>query len=179
MTFLNLHSFLIPILMPNSASKPDSLPEWRIAMIDLFVSGAILVGLPKSVGQIYGYLYSAKDPTPMDQIISELCISKGSASQGLKFLRQLGAVKVQFVLGDRRDHFIAEVKSKKLMGGFIKEKLTPAIEDGVDRIENIRTLLTKEGIVDDPTHKDQITKLETWQRKLKLALPVIQKLLGE
>ena len=165
--------------MSESLSQSDPLPEWRIAMIDLFVSGALLVGLPKSVGQIYGYLYSATDPAPMDQIISELGISKGSASQGLKFLRQLGAVKVQFILGDRRDHFIAEVKSKKLMGGFIREKLSPALEDGVDRIAHIRTLLTDDGLIDESVHKDQVVKLETWQKKLKLALPVIQKLLGE
>ena len=165
--------------MSETLSQSDPLPEWRIAMIDLFVSGALLVGLPKSVGQIYGYLYSAKDPAPMDQIISELGISKGSASQGLKFLRQLGAVKVQFILGDRRDHFIAEVRSKKLMGGFIREKLSPALEDGVDRIAHIRTLLTDDGLIDESVHKDQVVKLETWQKKLKLALPVIQKLLGE
>lgn len=161
------------------AQDSDQLPEWRIAMIDLFVSGALLVGLPKSVGQIYGYLYSVEDPAPMDQIIQELGISKGSASQGLKFLRQLGAVKVQFILGDRRDHFIAEVKSKKLMGGFIREKLSPALEDGVDRIAHIRTLLTDDGLINEPLHKAQVVKLETWQKKLKLALPVIQKLLGE
>ena len=165
--------------MSDSTANPTTLPEWRIAIIDLFVSGATLVGLPKSVGQIYGYLYSAKEPAPMDQIITDLSISKGSASQGLKFLRQLGAVKVQFVLGDRRDHFIAEVKSKKLMGGFIRERLTPALEDGVDRIAHIRMLMTEDGLVDDPVHKDQVVKLETWQKKLKLALPVIQKLLGE
>jgi HTH-type transcriptional regulator, glycine betaine synthesis regulator len=164
--------------MSNSID-PEALPEWRIAMIDLFVGGALLVGLPKSVGQIYGYLYSAVAPAPMDRIIADLGISKGSASQGLKFLRQLGAVKAQFVVGDRRDHFMAEVKSKKLMGGFIREKLTPALEDGVDRLGFIRQLLTEDGLVDDPRYSNQLTKLETWQKKLKLALPIIQKLLGE
>jgi HTH-type transcriptional regulator, glycine betaine synthesis regulator len=160
-------------------TSTEVLPEWRTAMIDLFVNGALLIGLPKSVGQIYGYLYSAVEPASMDKIIADLAISKGSASQGLKFLRQLGAVKAQFVVGDRRDHFVAEVKSKKLMGGFIREKLTPALEDGVERIAFIRELLTEDGLIDDQRHADQITKLETWQKKLKLALPVIQKLMGE
>lgn len=163
--------------LPSQDSDP--LPEWRIAMIDLFVSGALLVGLPKSVGQIYGYLYSAEDPVPMDQIIEELGISKGSASQGLKFLRQLGAVKVQFILGDRRDHFIAEVKSKKLMGGFIREKLSPALEDGVDRIAHIRTLLTEDGRMEETVYKAQVVKLETWQKKLNLALPILQQIFRE
>lgn len=165
--------------MPTPVTDTEVLPAWRIAMIDLFVSGALLIGLPKSVGQIYGYLYSAVEPAPMDKIIADLAISKGSASQGLKFLRQLGAVRAQFVVGDRRDHFVAEVKSKKLIGGFIREKLTPALEDGVDRIAFIRELMTEDGLMEDDKHKAQVVKLETWQKKLKLALPVIQKLMGE
>ena len=148
-------------------------------MIELFVGGAQLIGLPKSVGQIYGYLYSAVKPTTMDQLISELGISKGSASQGLKFLRQLGAIKTQLVIGDRRDHFVAEVKSKKLMGGFIREKLIPALDEGEERIGFVKRLLAADGLLEDQLHKDQVAKLETWNKKLRMALPVIQKVLGE
>ncbi len=148
-------------------------------MIELFVGGAQLIGLPKSLGQIYGYLYSAVEPATMDQVIVDLGISKGSASQGLKFLRQLGAVKTQLIIGDRRDHFVAEVRSKKLMGGFIREKLTPALEDGAERVGFIRELLAQEGLMGDSVQKDQVVKLETWNKKLKMALPLIQKVLGE
>ncbi len=162
---------------PTSAYEP--LPEWRISMIELFVGGAQLIGLPKSVGQIYGYLYSAVKPTTMDQLISELGISKGSASQGLKFLRQFGAIKTQLVIGDRRDHFVAEVKSKKLMGGFIREKLIPALDEGEERIGFVKRLLAADGLLEDQLHKDQVAKLETWNKKLRMALPVIQKVLGE
>lgn len=162
---------------PTSAYEP--LPEWRISMIELFVGGAQLIGLPKSVGQIYGYLYSAVKPTTMDQLISELGISKGSASQGLKFLRQFGAIKTQLVIGDRRDNFVAEVKSKKLMGGFIREKLIPALDEGEERIGFVKRLLAADGLLEDQLHKDQVAKLETWNKKLRMALPVIQKVLGE
>ena len=165
--------------MKPDAPSPDSLPEWRVAMIELFVGGAQLIGLPKSLGQIYGYLYSAVEPATMDQVIVDLGISKGSASQGLKFLRQLGAVKTQLIIGDRRDHFVAEVRSKKLMGGFIREKLTPALEDGAERVGFIRELLAQEGLMGDSVQKDQVVKLETWNKKLKMALPLIQKVLGE
>ena len=155
------------------------MPEWRIAMIDLFVSGAVLVGLPKSVGQIYGYLYSAEKAASMDQIISELGISKGSASQGLKFLRQLGAVKLHFIVGERRDHYVAEIRSKKLIGGFIREKLTPALQDGHERIEFIRESLSEDAQSGEAFPQAQVAKLETWHKKLKLALPLLQKILGE
>jgi len=162
----------------DSVEAPTKLPEWRVAMIELFVNGAQLLGLPKSVGQIYGYLYSSETPAPMDQIIADLGISKGSASQGLRFLRQLNAVKLQFVVGERRDHFVAEEKSKKLMGGVIREKLNPALEEGAERIDCISTSLANESEL-SAFAKDRIRKLETWHKKLKLALPLIQKVLGE
>ena len=65
------------------------------------------------------------------------------------------------------------------MGGFIREKLTPALEDGVDRISFIRELMTEDSLLEDRAYANQVIKLDIWQKKLKLALPVIQKLLGE
>lgn len=179
LNFLNQILIFLLNQMTSQINATSKLPEWRIAMIDLFVGGALIVGLPKSVGQIYGYLYSAIEPSSMEQIISDLRISKGSTSQGLKFLRQIGAVKVKFLVGDRKDHFVAEVKSKKLIRGFIREKLTQALEDGSTRVAFIRDLMSEDGKIENSAHLAQVTKLETWHRKLKLALPVIQKLLGE
>jgi DNA-binding transcriptional ArsR family regulator len=51
-------------------------------------------GVPKSVVQIYGLLYATPDPLSFSDIVERLDISKGSASQGLQFLRSLGAVNV-------------------------------------------------------------------------------------
>ena len=43
-----------------------------------------------------------------------LKISKGSASQGLRALRQLGAVSSVFEPGDRKERFVAEIRLRKL-----------------------------------------------------------------
>jgi hypothetical protein len=51
-------------------------------------------GVPKSVGQIYGLLYASPEPLSFSDIVERLEISKGSASQGLQFLRSLGAIKI-------------------------------------------------------------------------------------
>lgn len=147
-------------------------------MIDIFVGMAQLVGLPKSIGQIYGYLYSAFEPSTMDQVIEELGISKGSASQGLKFLRQMGAAKVQFVVGDRRDHFVAEDKSKKIIAGFLKETLQPALEDGKERVSAIEDMLR--GLPKDDQEQVEIKlhKLQGWHKRLAMLSPVVVKLIG-
>ena len=62
------------------------------AVIDLFLNAANSFGLPKSYGQIYGLLFCRDEPLAMDEVMDLLHISKGSASQGLRALRQLGAI---------------------------------------------------------------------------------------
>jgi hypothetical protein len=53
-----------------------------------------IFGVPRSVGQIYGLLYSSREPLSFSDIVKRLGISKGSASQGLQLLRSLGAVNI-------------------------------------------------------------------------------------
>ena len=116
-------------LDPNDRiTSSEVLLEWEAAVVDLFLHAAQSVGLPKSVGQIYGLLFCRDEPLPMDAIMQSLSISKGSASQGLKALRQLGAVRNVFVPGERREHFVAEIRLRKLVAGFLKEQAEPHLE---------------------------------------------------
>ena len=62
-------------------------------IISFFQDGAKILGLPKSVGEIYGLLFASPKPLTMLDLIDQLGISKGSASQGLRMLRALGAVR--------------------------------------------------------------------------------------
>ena len=59
----------------------------EVESIDFFVRMMSILGLPRSVGEIYGVLYFAESPMSMDEISSRLKISMGSTSQGLKTLR--------------------------------------------------------------------------------------------
>jgi hypothetical protein len=52
------------------------------------------LGIPKSIGQIYGVLYASATPLSFSDIVGRLEISKGSVSQGLQLLRSLGAINV-------------------------------------------------------------------------------------
>ena len=82
--------------------KIEELSEWESAIIDLFLNAANTFGLPKSYGQIYGLLFCRDEPLAMDEVMALLQISKGSASQGLRALRQLGAVSSIFAPGEAR-----------------------------------------------------------------------------
>src|SRR5688572_16073888 len=60
-----------------------------------------VLGVPHSVGQIYGVLFASPKPLSFSDIIKQLEISKGSASQGLQLLRTLGAIRLLSPLDER------------------------------------------------------------------------------
>ena len=81
--------------------------QLTLESVDFFVRMMSIMGLPRSVGEIYGLLYFSPSPLSMDQICTKLEISVGSASQGLKTLRSLKSVKSVYVSGERKDYFLA------------------------------------------------------------------------
>ena len=93
----------------------------------MILKSAQRLGYPRSLGEIYGLLYVSRSPLSMDQIIEELGMSLGSASQGLKTLRALKAVKTTPKTESRKDYFIAETNFRHIVGGFLREEITPEL----------------------------------------------------
>ena len=91
------------------AREEVRLGELEVEAIEMFINFLRLIGLPKSIGEIYGLLFVAPKPMAMDEIMARLDISLGAASQGLKLLRSFGAVRVVYERGDRRDHYVADL----------------------------------------------------------------------
>ena len=65
------------------------------------------------------------EPLAMDDLVVRLKISKGSVSQGLKFLRTLGAIREVEGPDVRRTYYEGDIELKKLVGGFIREQMRP------------------------------------------------------
>lgn len=149
-------------------------------IISFFCDGAKILGVPKSVGEIYGLLFASPKPLTMADLIDQLGISKGSASQGLRMLRTLGAVREVEFNNDRKTYFEADVELKKLVGGFIREEIRPHLNSGNEKL----LLLEKElDTVTDPELREfyevRIMRLKRWAKKANLVLPLLQKFLGE
>ena len=66
-----------------SETKENQL---ELESIDFFVRMMGILGMPRSVGEIYGLLYFSENPLSMDQIVQKLGMSLGSASQGLSLI---------------------------------------------------------------------------------------------
>ena len=151
--------------------------DLEIESIDFFVRMMSMLGMPRSVGEIYGLLYFSPDPLPMDQIVNRLGISVGSASQGLKTLRALKAVRTSYVPGDRRDHYLAETEFRRLFSNFIKEEIMPHMDSAKERIERMESSLPPLSKESEEFYKIRIEKLKRLTRAGGRLLPALAGLL--
>ncbi len=174
------------IQLPASAvdSRAGSnLNEFEQGVIDVFVRLAGMLGIPKSVGEIYGLLFATARPLAFPDIGEMLNLSKGSISQGLRLLRGIGAVKLIYIPGDRRDHFVPETELRALLSGFLRENVRPHLESGLARIKILDALCRRSDFSgsDERTQKtlrQRIEKLQAWHKKGRTVVPIISKLVG-
>jgi HTH-type transcriptional regulator, glycine betaine synthesis regulator len=122
-------------------SQRSALRPLEVEVIDLFVGLSRALGQPQSIGEIFGLLFISPQPLAMDDVMERLKLSKGSASQGLKFLRNLSAIRPVYVPGERRVHYHAEAGLRTLAGNFIRDKLAPHLGNGADRLTRLTALL--------------------------------------
>lgn len=149
-------------------------------VVSVFVDAVRVLGLPRSIGEIYGLLFISQTALSLDDLVRRLHISKGSASQGLRMLRNLGAVREVETGADRRNYYEPAIELKRLAGGFIREQVRPHLESGKSKIRHLATTAQE---IDDPVRRQFLTervgRLETWMRSSGRVLPVLQKLLGQ
>ena len=166
---------------PSDLETPaNSLTPLQQQVVDFFVDGVRVLGLPRSIGEIYGLLYISSDTLSLDDLVRLLGISKGSASQGLRTLRTLGAVREAARDGDRKTYYEPATELKPLVGGFIREQIRPHIDSGKSKI---RQLSESAEMTNDATEReflsDRIERLESWMNRGGKVLPILQKLLGQ
>ena len=147
-------------------------------VVDLFVELSRVLGQPRSLGEIYGLLFISPRPLAMDDLMERLRLSKGSASQGLKFLRNLGAVQPLSVPGDRRVHYEAVAQLRNLAANFLREKIEPRLGDGEARLGRLAALV-RDLPGEQRRHAVQrVNLLQSWSRNSRRVLPLVLHVLG-
>lgn len=165
---------------PESETRALGLTPLQRQVVDFFVDGVRVLGLPRSLGEIYGLLFISTEPLSLDDLVRDLGISKGSASQGLRTLRTLGAVREASGNGDRRTYYEPAVDLKRLVGGFIREQVRPHLDSGKTKLESIADTAN---LNTDPVEREFLTerieRLQSWMTRGGKVLPVLQKILGQ
>ena len=170
----------MPVVSPTSDSPPpvDSvkpLTELETQAIDLFIGFLGLLGLPKSIGELYGLLFFSAEPLTMDDLMQRLNMSKGAASQGLKLLRAFGAIRTVYVAGSRRDYYVAEIELSRFAAGFIKEELQPHLDHGLARLQFMERLVSDLPDADQLGANNRLARLQHWHEKSQEIIPWILK----
>lgn len=170
----------VDLPLPEPEAHPDELTLLQRQVVDFFVDGVKVLGLPRSLGEIYGLLFISTQPLSLDDLVRDLGISKGSASQGLRTLRTLGAVREAPSNGDRRTYYEPAVDLKRLVGGFIREQVRPHLDSGKTKLQSIAETAS---LASDPDNRkffnERIERLESWMKRGGQVLPTLQKILGQ
>ncbi|MDA7880844.1 hypothetical protein N9A94_00885 [Akkermansiaceae bacterium] len=165
--------------MAGEDQTKSDLSDFESRVIEFFCDGVKILGLPKSIGEIYGLLFISPDPISLDDLVLRLKISKGSASQGLRTLRELGAVREADVAAGRRVYYEPDVELKRLVGGFIKEQVRPHLASGEEKLNSLKSMVEEmPGDVRADFYAGRLERLRRWSGRAKVVLPLLQKFLG-
>ncbi len=160
------------------ADRSSGLAPLEVEIIDFFVQISRALGQPKSVAEIYGLLFVSATPLSMDDLIARLNLSKGSTSQGLRFLRNAGAVRMVYVPGQRAVRYEAVAELRNLATRFLRDQILPRLDDGLVRLEHAAALVKNLPAAERTRVHARMTMLHSWEKKTRRVLPVILKLLG-
>ncbi len=159
------------------AEGPNLQPV-EVEAINLFVQFSRALGQPRSYAEIYGLLFISERPLTMDDLIDRLGLSKGSASQGLKYLGDLGAVRPVYIAGERRTHYEAVAELRNMAGRFVSQQILPHFDGSracLDRIDAQAQKLTTER----RRHiHDRVRLLRSWAQNARRVAPFVLKMLG-
>jgi len=159
----------------DSTPAVSELTELESEAVSLFVRLVQLLGLPKSLGQIYGLIYISPKPVSMDDIVSRLGISLGSASQGLRQLRSLKAIRVTYIPGQRKDHYLPETEFRKLIANFLDDQVRPHLEIGQEAVDHMAKLAEEAPENEAAHYRARIDKLQRLHKIAGSLTPAIAK----
>ncbi|MEI8291663.1 MAG: hypothetical protein WCH99_19520 [Verrucomicrobiota bacterium] len=145
--------------------------------IQLFVRLAQVLGQRPSVAEIYGLLFVSSRPLPQDDFINRLNLSKGSSSQGISYLLELGAVRTVAV-ADRRVHYEAVAELRSLASRFLRQQVMANFDDSGVRLDRIAAEAGKLSPADGEFALARVETLRIWSKKARRVLPVLMALLG-
>ncbi len=142
------------------------------ATVDFFVEAADLLGVPKSVAAIYGLVFASPVPLSFADIEARLDISKGSISQGLRVLRELGALKEVSTAEDRAELFEPDLELRKLAVRFLENRIEKQLEMGKTRLLALQRSIPDLKPAAAATLRARLKHLQGSHAKARALLPV-------
>ncbi len=170
--------------LPHTESFSPHPSEARL--LEFFIRLALAFGLPRSLGQIYGTLFCAREPLAFDELTHRSQVSKGAVSQGVRALVSLRAVRTHIVPNDRRTFFVAETSMKRLVSSLVKDAVEPFLDQNEATLHDIVDDLTANTAPYPSSNGDsadahdflaqRVRLLANWHSEIKNLLPLVTSL---
>ena len=115
-------------------------------------------GINKTMAQIHALLMVSNDSLSMEDIMSELQISRGNASMNLRALMDWGIVYKEYKAGERREFFTAEKDLDELAVKIARERSKREIKPALKVLKEVSSIEANNS--DEANHFiNQTTKL--------------------
>ena len=142
------------------------------AVVDFFVDAADLLGVPKSVAVLYGIVFASPQPLSFADIQARGTLSKGSVSQGLRVLREMGAIKEVSAPADRSELFTPDLEMRRLIQRFLEQRLEKQLAAGKSRLGDLQRALPTLEKSHAETLRSRLQQLQSWHEKARALLPI-------
>jgi len=157
--------------------READLVEFEESVVGFFVDAADLLGVPKSVAILYGIIFASPEPLSFAEIEQRLVLSKGSISQGLRVLREMGAIKEVSTSAERMERFTPDMEMRRLIQRFLEQRLQRQLDTGKTRLTALQRHLPDLAKADAETLRSRLKQLQQWHDKARSVLPVARALL--
>jgi len=155
-----------------SGERGEAQLSFDHATVSFFVDAADLLGVPKSVAAIYGIVFASPEPLTFADIEARLNISKGSISQGLRVLREVGALKEVSAPDERAERFTPDLELRRLVERFLENRLRKQLDEGGNRLAALRGAIPSENEEAAEILRGRLNSVQDWHRKARALLPV-------
>ena len=155
-----------------AADRPAARVEFEAAVVDFFVGAAHLLGVPKSVAAIYGIVFASSAPLSFADIAARLDLSQGSISQGLRVLREVGALKEVSAVSDHCELFEPDLEMRKLINRFLENRLRKQLDGGRAQLAALGQAVPAGKSPDARLLRSRLKQLQTWHDKAYALLPI-------
>ncbi len=156
-------------------------------MVAFFIEAAEMLGVPKSVAAIYGVCFASPEPLSFADIESRLDISKGSISQGLRVLREVGALRLSEKLPSavngaplsgvdpkRRDYYEPDLHLRNLVTRWLEQRLAKQLAAGKDRLRSIAKSVPAGSNGSAKVLRGRVKTLQAWHDQARSVLPLVK-----
>jgi DNA-binding transcriptional regulator GbsR (MarR family) len=154
--------------------RPADVAAFEAAVVDFFVDAAELLGVPKSVAAIYGIVFASPAPLSFAEIGSRLDISKGSVSQGLRVLREVGALKEVSTAADRAELFEPDLEMRLLIQRFLEQRVQKQLAGGKSRLDALARSVPELKAAEAAALRARLKQLQNWHDRARALLPVMR-----